>query len=53
VLGEADAGSSGGGHLPPSAGLSITDCAVIAPPAGAVSGLASTSTQLPGVTSLS
>src|ERR1700733_9062763 len=51
VLAEPEAGCSGGGHLPPKAGLIVTACAVIAPPGGELFGLASTSTQLPAVTS--
>ncbi len=49
VLAEPAAGSVGCGHLPPTAGLITTDCAVIALPAGAPS----MSTQLPVVTSVS
>lgn len=48
---EPGVGGSGGGHLPPTAGLIVTACAVIAPPGGALFGLASTSMQLPAVTS--
>ncbi|MDT7767890.1 MAG: hypothetical protein QOI30_886 [Mycobacterium sp.] len=51
MLAEPGVGCSGGGHLPPTAGLIVTACAVIAPPGGELFGLASTSTQLPAVTS--
>lgn len=53
VPGEPAAGGVSGGHLPPTAGLITTDCAVIAPPAGAACGAGRTSTQLPVVTSVS
>src|SRR3984893_238565 len=42
---------AGGGHLPPSDGLIVTLCAVTGPPGGPLCAAASTSTQLPGVTS--
>ncbi|HZE14971.1 MAG TPA: hypothetical protein VE197_04265, partial [Mycobacterium sp.] len=45
------ADSGGGGHLPSTAGVISTDCAVGAPPSEAWPG--STLTQLPVVTSLS
>jgi len=51
VPAEPGFGCSGGGHVPPTAGLIVTACAVIAPPGGALFGPASTSTQLPAVTS--
>jgi hypothetical protein len=44
---------AGGGHLPPSDGLIVTLCAVTGPPGGPLCAAASTSTQLPWVTSVS
>ncbi len=50
---EAPAGCLGDGHLPSTAGLTRTNCAVIAPPLSALSRVGCTLMQLPAVTSVS
>ena len=49
----APAGCLGSWHLPSTAGLTRTNCAVIAPPLSALSRVGCTATQLPVVTSVS